>query len=269
MSLAILVHKLATETLRTLLPTTLLISVFFVLGTYLFVDFGDMNQMAISRMSPEMIAGVFGGVLQGLEPVELWLVTLLLHPFLLTLLTVVVVAVATRALAGEIDRGTIDVLLSYPIPRWQLPAAAAIVQLLCVTVLVAAVLGSIALGLRIAQLDLGSWVAFSWIAFNLWLAFLAVGFVSLAFSASSDRQGVALARSTGFVLVSFLVNLLASLWSKVRFLEVFSIFHYYRPQPVVSSGGPILGDLVVLLTVAVVALAAALVFFSSRDIATT
>ncbi len=269
MTLVVIVRKLAAEILRILVAIGLLLSVFFVLGTYLFVDFGDMNQMAISRMSPEMIAGIFGGVLQGLEPLELWLVTLLLHPFLLTLLTVAVIAIATRSLAGEIDRGTIDVLLSYPIPRWHLPLAAALVQFFAVTTLVGVALGSVGLGLRLAGLELSSWPAFAWVAFNLWATFIAIGSVCLAISAHCDRHGAALARSAGFVMVSFLVNLLASLWSKVRLLEVLSVFHYYRPQPIVTADGPIWTDLLILITVTGVALGVAVAGFSTRDIATT
>ena len=268
-TLVVLVRKLGLELARTLGPAACLLSIFFVLGTYLFVDFGDMNQMAIGRLSPEMIAGVFGGMLQGLEPLELWLVTLLLHPFLLVVLTVAVIAIATRALAGEIDRGTIDLLLSHPIPRWQLPLAAATLQLLSVTLLVGVVLAWISLGLRFAGLELGSWPAFGWVAVNLWSTFLAIGAICLAFSAAAERHGVALGRAAGFVLVSFLVNLLASLWSKVRFLEVLSVFHYYRPQPVVTSGSPIWGDLATLLTIAFAAFVIAVVTFQRRDIATT
>ena len=47
------------------------------------------------------------------------------HPFFMILLSAWIVRVTSGAVAGEIGRGTMDLLASRPVPRWQFAAAGA------------------------------------------------------------------------------------------------------------------------------------------------
>ncbi len=267
--LLVLVGKIVSEQRFVLLFCFTLLGVFFTLGTYLFAPFGDTSMDMLSRVSPELLSGLFGGLFGSLTPLETWMMTLFTHPFVLTLFSVVVISVATRSLAGEVDRGTIDLLLSYPVARWQ-PVAACVVVLLGALLLQTLVLWlSFRAGLEIGGIEIPeSLGSLRWVAANLMALFCAVSGVALFFSATASDYGRALGRGLGFVIVSFLLNLLANLWSRIELLDVLSVFHYYRPQPIVEQGGPMVGDLAVLSLLTLVGWVGALVAFSRRDIAT-
>lgn len=263
-----LVGKLLFELRLALVLAWAMLGVFFTLGTYLYVTFGDTSMEALSRLSPELVTGLFGGLFSGVDPLEAWLLTLFLHPLVITLLTVATLAVAARALAGEIERGTLDLLLAWPVPRPALVlAAAATIQLVQVT-MIATLWAAMHLGFAIGDIEPpASAGRFVWVALNLWALFAAVSGVSLWFSASGVEQAKAVGRAISFVVVSFFVNLLASLWRAVEVLDLVSVFHYYQPQPiVVDERVPVL-HLSVLAAVAATGHLLALASFVRRDVA--
>lgn len=246
----------------------LMLSALFVLGSYLYRTFGDTNAEAMARVSPQLIVGLFGGLLGALSPLEMWLVTLFLHPLAITLYTVVTVALASRALAGEIERGTLDLLLSCPVSRSELVTATVVSIQLVQVLLTLSVWGAVHAGLAIGGIERPeSMERFAWVTVNLWALFAATAGVALLLSAISSEQGKAIGRTIAFVVLSFFVNLLASLWPKVRWLDVGSIFHYHQPQPIVAGEESVFGDLAVLLGLAAVATIAAYRVFAQRDIA--
>jgi ABC-type transport system involved in multi-copper enzyme maturation permease subunit len=109
--------------------------------------------------------------------------------------------------------------------------------------------------------------AFGWVLVNLWALYSAVAGLCLLASALCSEQGRAIAIGVSFVVVSFFVNLIASLWSLVSWTDIASVFHYYQPHPLVRGGQAPLLHLAVLLGLAIAANAAALIAFERRDIA--
>lgn len=267
--LAALVRKILREQRWTLALCCLFIGLFFTLGTYLYTTFGQLSMEAISRFSPELLQGMFGGLLGGIDPLETWLVTLFVHPLVLTLYSVVAVAVTSRSLAGEIDGGTIDILLSCPIPRWKLVAATTIVTMGAHVAMTLVVWLSLRLGMMIGDIEPPESLSeLRWVAVNLFALFTAVGGVSLLVSATSSERGRAVGRALAFIVLSYFVNIIASLWDEVARLEVVSVFHYHQPQPVVAAEGVLFGHLAVLYALFAVCFAVALLAFQRRDIAT-
>lgn len=268
----ILLHlgrKILREQRFTLLSCFALLGLFFTLGTYLYTTFGHLSMQALTELSPELLQALLGGMLGGIDPLETWLVTLFVHPLVLTLYSVVAVAVAARSLAGEIDRGTVDLVLSCPVARWQMVVSASAVMLLSHAVMTLIVWRAMLFGLELGDIDPpASLPAFRLVALELFALFCAAGGVALLFSATSSDQGRAVGRSLGFIVLSFFINLIAGLWPKVAWLDVISIFHYHQPQPVVAGTGGLGEGLVVLLGLFVVCFVVALVLFRRRDIAT-
>ncbi|MGL4423956.1 MAG: ABC transporter permease subunit, partial [Gemmataceae bacterium] len=72
----------------------------------------------------------------------------LLHPVILSLACIWAVGRAAGAIAGELDRGTMELLLSQPIARWKLIAAHLIVDAVVIPVLCGSVLLGTRLGLE-------------------------------------------------------------------------------------------------------------------------
>lgn len=267
-TLLVLVRKQLYELRWALFLCWAMLVVFFVFGTYLYRTFGDTSAAAMARLSPQLVMGMFGGLLGGLDQLEMWLMTLFLHPLVLTLFSAVTIALASRGLAGEIERGTLDLLLACPVPRGTLVAATGVSIFLVQGLLTASALVALRVGLEIAEIEpperLGSFV---WVALNLWGLFVAVSGVSLLCSAAAAEQGKAIGRAIGFLVVSFFVNLLASFWAAVRWADFASVFHYHQPQPILTGAESLWGDLSVLLAVGVVTHLAAVLVFVRRDIA--
>lgn len=267
-ALALLVRKLVYELRYALSLCWLMLCVFFVLGTYLYKTFGDTTMETMSRLSPDFIVGFLGGMIGAVDPLDVWLMTLFVHPLVLTLFSAATIAIAARALAAEVERGTLDLLLSCPVPRWSLVGSAVVTMHVYQALMVVGLWGAMLLGMRIggfaAPAELGR---FALLAVNLWLLFFAIGAVALALSALASEQTKAVGRALTFVVVSFFLNLLASLWPAVRWLDVVSVFHYHQPQPIISAGHDPWSDWAVLIAVGVAGHVLATVGFVRRDVA--
>ena len=85
-------------------------------------------------------------------------------------------------------------------------------------------------------------------------------------SVSFDRLSPALGISLAFVLVSYFLEVLGSLWPDARGLQPYSLFHYLDPKAVLAGlADPT--DFAVLAAVIAIAVGAALVIFPRRDLA--
>jgi ABC-2 type transport system permease protein len=242
--------------------------IFFVLGTYLYRTFGDTSMEAISRLSPDLVMGLLGGMIGAVDPLEVWLMTLFVHPLVLTLLTAATIAVSARALAAEVERGTLDLLLSCPVPRWSVVAAAILTLHSVQAVMVGGLWFAMGTGIRIGGFEPPrSLERFALLSVNLWLLFFAIGGVAIAVSSLANEQTKAVGRSIAFVVVSFFLNLLASLWPRVRAIDVISVFHYHQPQPLIAEGVDPWRDWLVLLAVGIAGHVVGLFAFQRRDIA--
>ncbi len=175
----------------------------------------------------------------------------------------------TRLPAGEIDRGTMDVLLSLPVSRWQLYLNESLVW--CASgfaVVLLAFAGNIA-GLQAAP---GAHTVPAWsmliLLVNFFSLYLAVGGVAWFASAASDRRGRAIGIVFAFLVGSMLLNYLANFWSVAGRISFLSVLHYYRPVVIVRGATWPVRDLSVLLSTAAAFWIAAGVSFSRRDVIT-
>jgi ABC-2 type transport system permease protein len=190
-----------------------------------------------------------------------------IHPIAVGLNLVFAVGFATAAIAGERQRGTLEVLLSRPISRRVVYATLALSGALFVGI---AVLGSIVGSLigasltgRAAELGVGQ-LPLLWL--NGALLYWAIGAIALLASASFDRLSPALGVTLAFVVASYFLDVLGSLWPDAKGLQQYSVFSYLDPKAILA-GFPDAGDLIVLATVIVAAVVAALLVFPRRDLA--
>ncbi len=190
-----------------------------------------------------------------------------IHPLAVGLGLVFSVGFAGAAIAGELQRGTLEVLLARPVSRRRVYLTALVASLLFVALTMAALtLGTwtgAALVGRLAELG-GQNLPVLWL--NATLLFGAFATVSLAASVSFDRLTTALGASLAIVLVSYFLDVLGELWPDAAFLQPFSLFHYLDARAALS-GLPDPGDFVVLVAVNAAAIAYALAVFPRRDLA--
>jgi ABC-2 type transport system permease protein len=189
------------------------------------------------------------------------------HPFAIALQVVYPVGFASVAIAGERQRGTLEVLLSRPVSR-RAVFATLLVAIVGVAVITTAaetlgtVLGAAVYGVA-GPLDPG---ALAFVALNTVLLLAAFAGISLAASASFDRPGPPIGISVAVVLLGYVLEILGTLWPDAEFLQPISPFHYLRPLEILAGDG-VPGDLVVLAAIAVVAAGYGLWRFPRRDLA--
>lgn len=181
------------------------------------------------------------------------------------LLLVYAIGAGSRAIAGEEEAGSLDLLLSVPVRRrrvlldkfWAMLAATFWLTL-------AMWLALLAFG---PVFDLRPGLeGFTAASANLFLLAAAFGTVALAVGAVTGSKGLAVGVPSGVALITFILNTLAPSVDWLEPYRVLSPFYYY------SGGNPILNGLdpwhaSVLGAITVVALGFALWAFERRDLA--
>ncbi|HKQ48779.1 MAG TPA: ABC transporter permease subunit [Phycisphaerae bacterium] len=188
------------------------------------------------------------------------------HPLVWVLLVAFSLTLASGALAGEVDRGTADVLATLPVSRATIYASVSVALVgmsaaLCWFVWLGAKIGLRLTGFQGVPLDL-----FAIVTCNLSAAVVFVCCLGLAISAASDRRGMAVAAAFFLVFYSFVVNFLCSLWPALRPIDFTGFLHYYAPLVIIRDAAWPWKDMAALLAIAAVFWFAGLAIFVRRDI---
>jgi ABC-2 type transport system permease protein len=187
------------------------------------------------------------------------------HPFPLILLSVWAVRVAAGALAGEVGRGTMDLIGSRPVARSAQVAAAAVAIVAGLAAIAAAGWAGTAVGLRLRPLEGVTAAEFLPVAAMSALLFASGGGVALLVSAISRDGGAAVSWCAGLLAGSYVLDYLARVWAAIAFLRPLSLFRYYEPQRILRDG--VAGaDVAVLAAVGAAALTLAFAVFARRDL---
>jgi beta-exotoxin I transport system permease protein len=169
----------------------------------------------------------------------------------------------TAAIAGEEDRGTMDLLLTLPISRrsivlQSLASLAVLIGVLCTAVLVVLLATSSPAGLDLSLTGLLA------VTVGSWLLGMAFGTLALAVGAATGRRGVTIGVSAGVAVGTFFVFGLAPLSATTEFLQAYSPFYWFLGgEPLADGFDPMFLGLVVLVALLV---AVALWTFERRDI---
>jgi len=192
------------------------------------------------------------------------------HPIVLAILWITTIWVGTRIPAGEIDRGTVDVLLSLPVSRTAVLVNDSIVALCAGVAVIACAAVGHHVGNRLAESDAPTtFFVTAGIAVNAYAMYVAVlGFTYLT-SACSERRGRAVAVALSVVLASFFLSLLVQLWTPAKQLEALGIMNYFRPVHVILKGHWAFVDIFALAGFGALCWIAALIVFVRRDIRTS
>lgn len=167
--------------------------------------------------------------------------------------------------AGEESRGTIDVLLSYPVARWRLIVEkAAAVSISIILVAAGLWLGAVA-GAAASDSPLDA----SKVAAGLVLASLMAldfGAFALLIAAATGNRSAAIGLAAALLVVMYFVNALAPIIAGFDSIKQASLFYWYLEGDPIRNGLA-LGDAVVLGVVAIVLLVLSLVAFERRNLA--
>jgi ABC-2 type transport system permease protein len=189
------------------------------------------------------------------------------HPVALAMLGIFAVGATSTAIAGERQRGTLEVLLARPLSRTALYATVTAALLLVVVLVLIALLGGMLAGsllLGIAgQIDATLMPLVVLNGFMLWAAFATF---ALAASVSFDRAGPAISLALAYLLIHYFLEILGSLWTDAAWTQEYSLFHRFQPGLILTDGFRPL-DLLIVTAAAVIPIIYALIVFPRRDLA--
>jgi ABC-2 type transport system permease protein len=190
-----------------------------------------------------------------------------MHPIAMILTSVFAVGFSAFAIAGERQRGTLEVVLARPLARTSfyltlLAASFGLVAITVATLLAGNIVGAMLAGV-LNDMPLGR-MPLLWA--NGVLLFGSIAAIGLAASSSFDRAAPALGWTLGIVVVMYVLEVLGSLWPDAEFLQPYSLFHYLNARSILTgSVRPF--DFALLLAVIGAAMAWAIVVFPRRDLA--
>ena len=190
-----------------------------------------------------------------------------IHPIAIILTSVFAVGFSASAVAGERQRGTLEVALARPISRRALylsllAASFGFIAITCAALLAGSVGGATFAGVS-GQLAFRN-LPLLWL--NSVLLFGAFATIALAASVSFDRLAPALGVTLGIVITMYVLEVLGSLWPAAEVLQPYSLFHYLKAKAILTGlAAPL--DLGILSSVILLAMVWALVIFPRRDLA--
>jgi ABC-2 type transport system permease protein len=173
------------------------------------------------------------------------------HPTVLALLWAQEIVFCTRVPPGEIDRGTIDILLSWPVSRRRIFATESLFTIFVGIVLILCMLAGHYLARQFSESDsYPELKSVLLVLVNLYSMYLAVAGATLLIASMSNHRGRAMAASFALVLASFLLNFLVQFWPVMASLGWLSVLHYYRPAEILATGRVAWANLIMLLCIA-------------------
>ncbi|MDX2132172.1 MAG: ABC transporter permease subunit [Planctomycetota bacterium] len=195
------------------------------------------------------------------------------HPIVIALLAAHAIIVCTRVLAGEVERGTVDVLLALPVSRMRLFASETLAWSMSGAVLLGAVYAGSWTGARFIEEqyrpDFGRLFM---VLCNLALVYGVIGMVAMFGAIVSDRRVRAVLATIILTVFSVLINFLYTLDPSLEFtkhLRFLSVLDYYRPIRMLMEAAWPWRDMGILAGTIGVLWVGALVVLSRRDITTT
>ena len=188
------------------------------------------------------------------------------HPIAHALLAAVAIALAARAVAGEIESGVLELVLAQPLRRAGYLATQVAFALAALTFVVAAGgLGTV-LGQRV--FDVPAFGAGRLLPLLLDLLLLQTSLYALTLLASAWGREAGRVAVIGVLLavVSYFISVIAGFWPRAAFLEPWSLHGWYEPRAILVGGE--VGMTAYLVLAAVTAGATSLSFwrFLRRDL---
>ncbi len=218
----------------------------------------------------DLISALLGIDIEGEITAQLMQAFVWVHPTVLTLLWANETMFCTRFPAGEIDRGTIDVLLALPVSRRRIYFCETIVFLVGGALMIGAAAIGYAIGSQSMPVEIRpAWAFVGITLLNLFCLYVAVGGVAFLVSSLSERRGRAVFGVFTIVVASFLINFVAQFWEPAQPLAFLSVVEYYQPAKILRAGTFPSGDVAVLLAIGFVAWIAACEVNARRSISTT
>ncbi len=183
------------------------------------------------------------------------------------ILIILVIAFASSAIAGEVERGTIEILLAQPISRIKLFLGKYLAGAAIIFIFVFASIFSVVPFAALYDVDI---VLENHIVFSMLGACFALALYSVAMMLSSifSERGKVASLSGGLLMSMYFLNIFAAFKESLDSLKYLSLFHYFDFNTALLKGELDPQSIAVFLGVSLVCTLIGLFWFNRRDITT-
>jgi ABC-2 type transport system permease protein len=187
-------------------------------------------------------------------------------PFVLLLYMLFAVGVPTALLAGEAQRGTMELILSRQTTKTQIYICGGLITVIGMYALVLVMFtGTVVATMLYDFYQEVPLYFFFKIAVVGGLLASAVGGIALL-AAACFRRGLAVSITVGYLVVNYFVSIIADWWPRMKFLEPATIFNYVDGPAMFDKPGWPIGDMCVLLSLLTVSTVLGGIIWSRRDL---
>ena len=187
-------------------------------------------------------------------------------PFVLLLYMLYAVGVPTALLAGEVQRGTMELILSRQTTKTHIYICAGFITVAGMYALVLVMFAGTVVATMLYDFyqEVPLYFFFK-IAIVGGMLASAVGGIALL-AAACFRRGLAVSITVGYLVVNYFVSIIADWWPRMKFLEPATIFNYVDGPAMFDKPGWPIGDMCVLLSLLAVSTILGGIIWSRRDL---
>jgi ABC-2 type transport system permease protein len=221
--------------------TTDIIGEFNVMG----IDVKQLEAMVLKKndFPGKMVQSIIGGENIEINRASDFMTIAYVHPLVLTILSIWAIGRAANAIAGEIDRGTMELLLAQPIQRTQILLAHLAVDLivfptLCAAIWIGTYCGTWWMGLQTAEHEMRRVDPFRFppALFCVFGLLFAVSGITMWISSMGRSRALVWGWAVSIFLVMFLVNVLGQIWNEgLEWMRPLTVYYHYLPQDMIKS----------------------------------
>ena len=220
----------------------------------------------LQRM-PGFIKEAVGGEILDISSTTGFIAITYQHPLVLALYMVFAVCVPTGLLAGHVQDGNMELILSRSVTKNQVYICACILTLVGMLALVIVMFLGTVVGINVCSFDqeISLWPFFRAAIVGGLLSATAAG-VSLLAAATFRNRGRAVGIAMAFFIINYFIDLIAGWWPRAKFLGPSSIFYYLDTKEILVGTGWPIGDMAVLASVLIVTVIAGGIIWNRRDL---
>ncbi len=189
------------------------------------------------------------------------------HPLVLILYMLFAVGVPTGLLTGEVQSGSMELILSRVVTKTQVYLCAGLITLGGMFALVIVMfLGTVAATLVYDFVEPIGLYCFFQAALNGGLLASAIGAIALLSAAACRNRARAVGLAVVYIVTSYFIAILVDWWPRMKWLGPTTLFHYVNTNKIFVQRSWPVSDMCVLIAVLVTAAVAGGIVWQRRDL---
>jgi hypothetical protein len=216
---------------------------------------------------PGFIKNAMGGDILRVGNITAFIAIGYQHPLVLASYMIFAVCLPTGFLAGHVQDGTMELILSRSVTKNQVYICVCILTLVGMLTLVVVMFTGTVAGVNTFHFEqeVSLWPFFRASVVGGLLSGAAAGVSLLAASYFSNR-GRAVGSAIAFFIISYFIDLVAGWWPRAKFLGPISLFHYVNPSKILFDSCWPVRDMCIISSVFVIAVIAGGIIWNRRDL---